>query len=165
MTGRPQLRFGFASHAGLERERNEDAFVVYAPYQGDALPGSFDAVFVVADGMGGHQSGDVASRFVADTAASRLTLALPGAYETAGAVMNTIGSNVLYGRPDDYVFIRKAQIEAITPAEVDAAAKTISPAAITWVVVGDLSKIEAPIRALQLGEVTILDADGKPVVK
>jgi protein phosphatase len=77
MTGRPELRFGFVSHAGLERERNEDAFVVYAPYPGDALPGAFDAVFVVADGMGGHQSGDMASRFVADTAASRLTLALP----------------------------------------------------------------------------------------
>jgi hypothetical protein len=28
-------------------------------------------------------------------------------------------------------------------------------------VVGDLSKIEAKVRALNLGEVTILDADGK----
>ena len=43
------------------------------------------------------------------------------------------------------------------------AAKTLDPNAITWVVVGDLSKTEAPIRALNLGEVTILDADGKPV--
>jgi predicted Zn-dependent peptidase len=94
-----------------------------------------------------------------------LTLSLPGAYETAGAVRSTIASNVLYGRPDDYVFKRKAAIEAITPAEVDAAAKTIDPDGITWVVVGDLSKTEAPIRALNLGEVTILDAEGKPVAK
>ncbi|MET0327690.1 MAG: insulinase family protein, partial [Luteimonas sp.] len=94
-----------------------------------------------------------------------LTLSLPGAYETAGAVMATIGSNVLYGRPDDYVFKRKAEIEAITPAQVDVAAKTFDPNAITWVVVGDLSKTEAPIRALNLGEVTILDADGKPVAR
>jgi predicted Zn-dependent peptidase len=94
-----------------------------------------------------------------------LTLSLPGAYETAGTVMATIGSNVLYGRPDDYVFERKAQIEAITPAEVDAAAKTLDPNGITWVVVGDLAKTEAPIRALNLGEVSILDADGKPVAK
>ena len=92
-----------------------------------------------------------------------ITLSLPGAYETAGTVMATIGSNVLYGRPDDYVFKRKAAIEAITPAEVDAAAKTLDPNAITWVVVGDLKKTEAPIRALNLGEVVILDADGKPV--
>ena len=31
--------------------------------------------------------------------------------------------------------------------------------------VGDLAKTEAPIRALKLGEVTILDAEGKPVSK
>jgi zinc protease len=30
-----------------------------------------------------------------------------------------------------------------------------------WVVVGDLSKIEQGIRALGLGEVRVLDADGK----
>jgi protein phosphatase len=74
MSGRPVLRFGFVSHAGLERERNEDAFVVYAPYEGEAPVGSFDALFVVADGMGGHESGDVASRLVADSAASALTM-------------------------------------------------------------------------------------------
>ena len=94
-----------------------------------------------------------------------LTLSLPGAYETAGSVMSTIASNVLYDRADDYVFTRKAAIETITPAQVDAAAKTLDPNAITWVVVGDLSKTEAPIRALNLGEVTILDAEGKPVGK
>ena len=93
------------------------------------------------------------------------TLSLPGAYETASAVMGTIEGNVLYGRPDDYVFKRKAEIEAMTPAKVDAAAKAIDPNALTWVIVGDLSKIEQPVRALKLGEVTVLDADGKPVAR
>ena len=94
-----------------------------------------------------------------------LTLSLPGAYETASSVMGTIGSNVLYSRPDDYVFKRKAEIEAMTPAQVDVAAKALDPNALTWVVVGDLSKTEQVVRALNLGEVTILDADGKPVAK
>ena len=93
------------------------------------------------------------------------TLSLPGAYETASAVMGTIEGNVLYNRPDDYVFKRKAEIEAMTPAKVDAAARAIDPNALTWVIVGDLSKIEHPVRALKLGEVTVLDADGKPVTK
>jgi hypothetical protein len=31
------------------------------------------------------------------------------------------------------------------------------------VVVGDLAKIQQPIRDLKIGEVTVLDADGKPV--
>jgi hypothetical protein len=38
----------------------------------------------------------------------------------------------------------------------------IHPDAMTWVIVGDLRKIEAPVRALNLGEVHIVDADGNP---
>ena len=59
---------------------------------------------------------------------ARLTLSLPGAYETAGAVMSTIASNVLYDRADDYVFARTAAIETITPAQVDVAAQTLAGA-------------------------------------
>ena len=58
---------------------------------------------------------------------------------------------------------RRAKIEALTPAVVQSAAKAIDPNALTWVVVGDLSKIEAGVRALDLGEVQVVDADGKPV--
>ena len=75
----------------------------------------------------------------------------------------TIGGIVRYGRPDDYVFKRKAEIESLTPQQIKAAASTLDPDALTWVVVGDLKQIEAPIRALNLGEVTVVDADGKPV--
>ena len=61
------------------------------------------------------------------------------------------------------MFKRKAEIESLTPDQVKAAAATLDPGALTWVVVGDLKQIEAPIRALDLGEVSIVDADGKPV--
>jgi predicted Zn-dependent peptidase len=89
------------------------------------------------------------------------TLSLPGAYETAGTVMNTIGGIVRYRRPDDYVFKRKAEVEAMTPQQVAEAAKTLDQNALTWVVVGDLKHTEAPVRALKFGEVTVVDADGK----
>ncbi|MDI9237936.1 pitrilysin family protein [Lysobacter sp. LF1] len=88
---------------------------------------------------------------------------LPGSFETASAVMGAIGGIVRYGRPDDYVFKRKAEIEALTPAQVKEAAATIDPDALTWVVVGDLKQIEQPVRALKLGDVQVLDADGKTV--
>lgn len=91
------------------------------------------------------------------------TLSLPGAYETASAVMGTISGIVRYQRPDDYVFKRKAEIEAMTPAQVQQAAATLDPNALTWVVVGDLKQTEKEVRALNLGEVTVIDADGNPV--
>ena len=88
---------------------------------------------------------------------------LPGQYETANAVLGTIGSIVRYDRPDDYVFERKAEIEAMTTAQVTESARTIDANALTWVVVGDLKQIEKPIRALKLGDVQVLDASGKVV--
>jgi predicted Zn-dependent peptidase len=90
---------------------------------------------------------------------------LPGSYETASAVMNEIGDIVRYDRPDDYVMKHAAELKTLTPDQVNAAAKGIDPKALTWVVVGDLSKIEQPIRDLKLGTVTVIDADGHPVTK
>ena len=91
------------------------------------------------------------------------TLELPGAYETADAVLSQIASNQRYGRPDDYIVQFKARNEAMTAEAVQKAASSINPQALTYVVVGDLSKIEAPVRALNLGKIQVLDADGKPV--
>jgi hypothetical protein len=39
------------------------------------------------------------------------------------------------------------------------------PGKATLLLVGDLSKIEAGVRELKLGEIVILDAEGKTVVR
>jgi zinc protease len=56
---------------------------------------------------------------------------------------------------------QKATREAVNAA----AEKYAAPGKVTLLLVGDLSKIEAGIRELNLGEVVILDAEGKPVRK
>lgn len=50
-----ELRWGAATHPGHHRELNEDSFVV--------VPG----IYVVADGMGGHEAGDLASAIAVAT--------------------------------------------------------------------------------------------------
>jgi hypothetical protein len=78
-------------------------------------------------------------------------------------VLGTIADIVRYDRPDNWVEVRNSLIRELTPAQVNAAAATLAPGAMTWVVVGDLSQIEQPIRDMKLGTVTVIDADGNPV--
>ncbi len=59
------IRFAYATDTGRTRQRNEDAVRVVAPADGVVGPGG--ALFVVADGMGGHLGGSVASELAADT--------------------------------------------------------------------------------------------------
>jgi predicted Zn-dependent peptidase len=86
--------------------------------------------------------------------------ALP-AVETNAAVSGAIAEMLTFKRPDDYVRTLKSRIEAQTDEGVrSAAAESLDPARMTWVVIGDLAKIEQPIRDLKIGEVSVLDADG-----
>jgi zinc protease len=79
-------------------------------------------------------------------------------------VGDSINDLVHFGWPDDYYDTEASKIRALKPADVAAAAKTIvHPDNLIWVVVGDRAKIEAGIKELGLGEIRLLDADGKPI--
>jgi PPM family protein phosphatase len=54
---------GAASDPGRVRPNNEDSYVILRPPR---LAGGLDVLLVVADGMGGHQAGEVASRMIVD---------------------------------------------------------------------------------------------------
>ena len=87
---------------------------------------------------------------------------LPGQFETANAVMNAMLSNQRFGRDDDYVPTLKSRYEAIKLENVQGAAEQVlHPERLTWLIVGDRAEIEDKIRGLNLGEVSIMDVDGK----
>jgi protein phosphatase len=56
------IEFGHGTHVGLRRDHNEDT------YHADASAG----LWLVADGMGGHAHGEVASAIARDTVATRV---------------------------------------------------------------------------------------------
>ena len=92
------------------------------------------------------------------------TLSLPGRWETAGAVLRDLTELLAYDLPDDYWDEYADQVRGLNLQEINKAAKeVIQPDRLLWIVVGDRSKIEAEIRELELGEISIIDADGNPI--
>lgn len=68
----PGLHIGKLSDIGRKRKQNEDSFLVFdALVQHDYGQEPF-GLFIVADGMGGHKQGEVASALVTRTVGSRI---------------------------------------------------------------------------------------------
>ncbi len=93
-----------------------------------------------------------------DTARKNQTLSLPGRNETVGQVADSYAHILEHGLPDSYFNDYVGEVLALTPAAVSAGArKLLNPEQLVWVVVGDVQRIEAGIRALNLGDVVILN--------
>jgi zinc protease len=161
MNLREDKRWAYGAQSFLMDAQGQRPFLFYAPVQTDKTADSAAEVLKEARAVIGSKP--LGADEIAKIKEQRIR-ALPGSYETTGAVLGAISGIVQYHRPDDYVQTLKDRLEGVTPAAAETAIKEIvKPDAITWVIVGDLKKIEAPVRALKLGDVQVIDADGKPV--
>ena len=86
------------------------------------------------------------------------TLRLPGQFETLSALLGGIEDIVKYDRDFDYLDTIADQRNSIKLEDVQSAStKYLDTNKWTWVIVGDLKEIEAPIRELNIGTVEIIN--------
>jgi len=89
-----------------------------------------------------------------------VALAFPGRFETVGDIAAELEDMVIYGLPQDYFTTYVPGIRAVGAAELQKAAATyILPDRFAVVIVGDRQKIEAGVRALKLGPVTVMTVE------
>lgn len=88
---------------------------------------------------------------------------LSGSFETREAVASEIGEIVRFDRADDWTIQRSTALAQLDLKQVQAAAAVLDASKLTWVVVGDLVQLETPVRALELGAVTVINAQGNRV--
>ena len=92
------------------------------------------------------------------------TRSLPGAFSTNLGFLSSIISSDSYGLPFNYAETSAKRIEAVTVEGVNERARaSMIPSKLTWIVVGDLEKIEEKVRSLDYGEVEVWDAYGNKV--
>ncbi len=158
MNLREDKHWSYGARSSLTETRGQRPWLLSAPVQTDK---TVESIQEIRRELAEFLSTRPITAEEVDKIRSRDVRALSGQYETNAAVGSAIGDIVRFDRPDDYVRSLQALLEAQTDAGVrQAASQAFRPDSLTWVIVGDLSKIEAPIRELGLGNVQVLDADG-----
>ena len=89
------------------------------------------------------------------------TRSLPGRFQSKRGFLNSMMTSDNFGLPYDYAETAADRINAVTLGQVNERAReTLRPDDLTWVVIGDLEKIEEGVRALGYGEVEVWDGFG-----
>jgi len=161
MNLREDKHWSYGAFSLLFSARGQRPFIGYAPVQTDKTKESMQELLKELTAIIGPNppTMDEMQKVV-----NSMTLELPGSWETNAAVGGSIADMVRYGLQDDYYETYPKKVKALALQDLAGAAKTVvSPGNLTWVVVGDRSKIEAGIRELNLGEIRFLDGDGNPV--
>jgi zinc protease len=161
MNLREDKGWSYGSRSSIRDARGPRVFSVNAPVQTDKTKESMiEVARELAEITGSRPS---AADELAQVQA-QLTLSLAGSWETNGAVVGSLAEIVRYGLADDHWTTYAGKVRALDTAAVDAAAREIvTPANAVWIVVGDRAKIEASVREVGIGDVVVIDPDGKPV--
>ena len=159
MNLREDKHWSYGTSAALPDARGVRPYYVVAPVQTDKTAESLKEIMGEFSRIAGA---DPLSADELQRARERITLKLPGNFETLQQVAVAYTTMLAYGLPDDYFDTYVQKVNAVTPeTEKALAEKLIAPDRMTWVVVGDLAKIEPAVRAMNLGAVKRIDVEGK----
>jgi zinc protease len=161
MNLREEKHWSYGATSLLWEARGQRPFLAVAPVQTDKTKESLAEMNKEFRGILGDHP--VTAEELAKVQANE-TLSLPGSFETLNALGQSIINIVRFGLPEDYYETYAGKVRALKSSDVEDGAKEIlKPDHLIWVVVGDRAKIEAGIKELGLGEIRLLDADGKPI--
>jgi zinc protease len=154
---RLEKHWSYGTQGGLSSARGTRSFVVTAPVQTDRTKESMIEVMKEIRGVAGARplAGDEYQSIMRSQVAR-----LPGRFETLDSLIVAATDIVNTGRPPEYYYDYASNLRGLQAATLnDAAAKVVKPDELTWVIVGDLGKIEAGVRELGYGEVVRIQAD------
>lgn len=148
MNLREDKGWSYGVRGGVSQREGSVAYLVSAPVQADRTGDSLKELirevgeFTTTNGVTPEELTRIVNNEIFE---------LPGQYETAGAVLGTMQSNVLYGRPMDYAETLADKYRAQTAEALDKAARdAIDINRFTWVIVGDAEKVLPQLEGIDL---------------
>ncbi len=161
MNLREDKHWAYGAYTFFRDARGQRPFIAYAPVQTDKTK---EAVVELDKELRGIVKDRPIEPAELSRAQASLTLTLPGSWETMGALSGAITDILSYGLDDRYydTFAQKVRSQTIQSL-TQVAAEVVHPDQLIWVIVGDRSKIEPGIRELKLGEIRLIDSNGKPL--
>ena len=155
MNLREDKSWSYGVRTRLSDAKGQRAMLVTAPVQTDKTS---ESITEIVNEYAAYLSTSPTTEDELAKGKASKTLRLPGQFETLGALKGGVSDIVTYNRDLDYLNQLPKLLDEPSLEDVHAMAqKYIKPDQWTWLIVGDLSKIEEPVRQLNLGTVEVLD--------
>jgi predicted Zn-dependent peptidase len=145
---REKKGWSYGARGGLQTAAEAAPYVITAPVQADKTGPSLAAARENVVNFLGKEPMTTAEFTRAINGAVN---ALPGTYETSGAVLAAMMSNDLYKRPDDYQTTLAQRYRGYTLSQLNGAIQgAVDPSKTVWVVVGDAKVVRPQLDSLGL---------------
>ena len=147
--------YSYSASSQFVMRRQAGPFVAAAGVQTDKTAESVREFFNEFDGIRKPIPADEFGK-----AQRNVALGFPSEFETTGDLLAKLQAQAVLGLPDDVYATYVQRVLAVTPADAArVTAQYIQPARFLVVVVGDRAKVEAPLKALKLGPLTVLTVE------
>jgi zinc protease len=160
MNLREKHGYTYGAFSGLDLRPGSGAFRINS----DVRTNSTDSALVEAVNEYKRIATEAVPAAELQGALNNVVSSFPSSVQSVQGLTGRIQQLIIWGLPLDFYTTYRERLAALTPADLSSVASSrLTPANLVVVVAGDLSKIEAPIRARNLGAVEVWDAAGNKV--
>ncbi len=153
MNLREDKGWAYGAYTFFQDARGQRPYLVYAPVQTDKTK---ESLAELLKELNSFKTTKPATAEELKRTIDNNTRSLPGSFETSGDILGSLTNSNRFGRPWNYPETLKGQYEALSLADIKAAAaEVVHPDSLVWVIVGDRAKIEAGVAALGLGPIEV----------
>ena len=156
MNLREEKHWSYGAASVLYGARAQRPFLAYASVQGDKTSETVAEILKEFEGILGEHPVTVEEL---EKVKQQQIAELPGSHETMNAIGGLLGDLLQLQLPLDYYDHYVSRVSRLTIPEIESCARSLlTPNQFVWLIVGDRASLESSLRALNVGEMVILEA-------